>query len=330
MLHRPTPRRYGTLAILLAAWGCATVPPPVPPVRMPAVLTEGGLFIVRPVIADGHVLPMVANTGSGPALIYPDVVRRLALPVDSIRVDASLRGQEPVWVQRVRMPAFRADAWIPAPLVDDHAGYLIVSERSRESVPEEAGYLGSSWFAMRTWTFDYARGELLLRTPGDLPRSNPAHRVRLGFRTEDGVRVEWLPRIRVQIAGEPVDLLLATGMDERVSEQALREMGLPGPSRQAFSSVESEVFDRWRAAHPEWRVIERAVDGGLQAIIEVPEVSVGGYTVGPAWFASGGNGAGWLSNWTDRPVQGFLGGNVLRFFRLSVDFDQGIAVFERP
>src|SRR5688500_9888286 len=126
---------------------------------------------------------------------------------------------------------------------------------------------------MRTWTFDYARGELLLRTPGDLPRSSPAHRVRLGFRTEDGVRVEWLPRIRVQIAGEPLDLLLATGMHETVSEQALREMGLPGPSRQAFSSVESEVFDRWRARHPEWRVIERAVDGGIYAIIQVPEVS---------------------------------------------------------
>lgn len=77
-------------------------------------------------------------------------------------------------------------------------------------------------------------------------------------------------------------------------------------------------------------MIEEAVDGEIWPLMEVPAVSVAEHTVGPAWFAGSGAGAGWLSNWTDRPVQGFLGANVLRLFLLTVDFDQGIAVFERP
>lgn len=320
--------RAGVLALVLAG-GCAPVPAqprPGRPMRIPAVLTEGGLFIVQPVLATGERLQLDTNTGSGPALIYPDVAKRLGLRVDSVLVDASVPRPRQIWVPRVPMPALRGDAWIPAPVVGEQAGHLIVSDRSRESVPEIDGYLGNPWFAMRTSTFDYPRGELLLRAPGDLPAVADRHRVRLGFKTQ---AEEWLPRIRVEVAGDSVDLLLSTGVAEIVSDKALR-MGVPGPARQALSSVTREVFAGWRRKHPEWRVVEKAVYGELYAVIEVPEVSVGGHTVGPVWFSEHGAGAGWLSNWTDLPVQGWLSANVLRFFRLTLDMDRGIAVFERP
>lgn len=333
MLHA-VPRSL-LLALALVAGGCVrNVPAPRPgqPVRIPAVLDERGMFVVQPVLANGERLRLESNLGSGPALIYDDVPGRLGLRVDSVAVPPDEPDEEPVRVSRVRMPEFRDDGWIPAPRRGEHAGHLILSQRSRHDAPEMDGYLGNPWFAGRTWTFDFPRGELLLRAPGDLPEVPDRHRVRLGFKRAEkaGEEDEWLPRIRVEIAGDSVDLLLSTGVDDVVSPQALREMGIDGPERQPISSVDPEVFQRWRARHPEWRVIEDAVDGEIWDLIEVPSVSVGGHTVGPVWFSSHGAGAGWLSNWTDLPVQGFLSANVPRHFRLTVDMEQGIAVFERP
>jgi hypothetical protein len=318
------------VAILLAAQtACASAAQTASgAVRIPGRM-EGGLFIAEPVTARGERLRFRVNTGSGPALIYPDVAQRLGLAVDSVLVESTVPTKRATRVPRAPLPAFRPDASIPAPLVGAHAGHLMVSERGSDSDDSLHGYLGNPWFARRTWTFDYRRGRLLLRTPGDLPRVPEAHRVRLGFRTRGGEPVEWLPRIRVEIDGDSLDLLLATGADDFVSEQALREMGLPGPSRQPLSAVTQEVFQRWRTRHPEWRVIERAVYRDIFPVIEVPEISVGGHRVGPVWFSGHGAGAEWLSNWTDLPVRGWLGGNALRFFTLTLDMDQGIAVFER-
>ncbi|HEX2210793.1 MAG TPA: hypothetical protein VHG93_24130 [Longimicrobium sp.] len=318
-----------TLLPALAACAFASRTPGAP-VRIPGYMTEGWLFIAEPVTVNGERLRMRTNTGSGPASVTPEAVQRLGLMVDTVRLPPTPVIRRERRVRSVTMPAFRGDAFIPPPAASPHAGHLIILERGTDAEPWMDGYLGNPWFARRTWTFDFQRGELWLRPPGDLPRVPAAHRVPLGFKRRRNYPVEWLPRIRVQIDGEPVDLLLSTGIDDVVSEGAMREMGLTGPSRQAMSSVKGDLFNRWRARHPEWRVIENAVDRGMYAVIEVPEVRIGGHTVGPVWFSSHGAGTEWLSNWTDRPVVGFLGANVLRHFRLTVDMERGIAVFERP
>ncbi|HSL68868.1 MAG TPA: hypothetical protein VK864_01435, partial [Longimicrobiales bacterium] len=36
-----------------------------------------------------------------------------------------------------------------------------------------------------------------------------------------------------------------------------------------------------------------------------------------------------MSRWLDRPIVGALGGNALGFFRVTIDYPNGIAVFER-
>jgi hypothetical protein len=103
------------------------------------------------------------------------------------------------------------------------------------------------------------------------------------------------------------------------------------PARRAASFISAAVFDRWRAAHPEWRVIERATSFGAP-MIEVPEVEVAGYRIGPVWFE--GRRAGvfeeWMSQWMDAPIVGALGGNALRFFRVTADYPNAVAVFEKP
>jgi hypothetical protein len=39
---------------------------------------------------------------------------------------------------------------------------------------------------------------------------------------------------------------------------------------------------------------------------------------------------GYMSQWMDRRVEGALGGSALAFFRVTVDFPDAVAVFERP
>jgi len=67
-------------------------------------------------------------------------------------------------------------------------------------------------------------------------------------------------------------------------------------------------------------------------LIEVPEVTIGGFKVGPVWFSVQPD-IGFQSvmgTLTDKHVSGALGGSALHFFRMTVDWPNGIAVFERP
>lgn len=65
------------------------------------------------------------------------------------------------------------------------------------------------------------------------------------------------PRVPVTIDGETLDLLFDTG---------------------AASFIAASAFEKWRAKHPNWRVIERAENGSGEAMIEVPQVTIAGYT----------------------------------------------------
>jgi len=184
------------------------------------------------------------------------------------------------------------------------------------------------------WTFDYPARRLLLRTPGDVPAVAPEHRVSLGFQTDgSGRRTMHFPRIRVAVDGDSLDLLFDTGATVVLGDDALAAAG-GGPARRGGSFIAQSVLDAWRARHPGWRVVEGG-DVGLGrplAMIEVPRVDVGGYGVGPVWFAARPD-AGFhqmMSSMMDRQVEGALGGSALRFLRVTVDYPNAVAVFEKP
>jgi hypothetical protein len=137
------------------------------------------------------------------------------------------------------------------------------------------------------------------------------------------------PRIRVAVAGDSLDLLFDTGATGLLTDSAAAAIGDGRPARRASSFIASAVFDRWRAAHPEWRVIERGTSFGAD-LIEVPRVAIAGHEVGPVWFERRPAGVFevGMSRWFDQPIVGALGGNALRFFRVTVDYPRAIAAFE--
>ena len=60
-------------------------------------------------------------------------------------------------------------------------------------------------------------------------------------------------------------------------------------------------------------------------------VDVAGFRTGPAWFSVRPDKAfhEYMAQWMDRPVDGALGGETFRDFRITVDYPAETAVFER-
>ena len=192
------------------------------------------------------------------------------------------------------------------------------------------GMLGQAWFADRVWTFDYAARRLLLHLEAPTPMPG-AHRVSLGFQTDSsGRRATSFPRISVVVGGDTLHLLFDTGATGALPPAAVAALGDTLPPVRATSFITTEVLNRWRERHPEWRVLADADETvrGMR-MIEVPEVSIAGFRVGPVWFTErpDPNFHQYMSQWMDRRVDGALGGNALRFFRVTVDYPVAVAHF---
>jgi hypothetical protein len=195
------------------------------------------------------------------------------------------------------------------------------------------GMLGAPWFAGRTFTFDYAGKALLLRPPGMVPQTASAHRVPMGLRRDaSGQPVSPYGRIDMQVDGETIDMLFDTGATVVLTAAGRQALG--GEQRErATCFITERVFDRWRQAHPDWRVIEHADETARGApMIEVPSVTLGGHVVGPVWFTWRPNRAfhEWMAQWMDEPTDGAIGGSALRHFRrVTADWVNAVVVFEK-
>src|SRR5438132_2620096 len=153
---------------------------------------------------------------------------------------------------------------------------------------------------------------------------------RSAFATQWGIRMGNQPRLVITIDGESVESLLDTGAEFWPSPEALRVMDDQTPGEQATSFVSADLFERWRTAHPDWRVIAVGCQRTREAIIEVPEVQVAGLKAGPVWFLRRESGNfTWMSSYMDKPIVASVGGNFLRNFRVTLDYPAALAYWEK-
>ncbi len=303
---------------------------------MPAQYDEDRWY-VAPVTAQGETLLFYTDSGGGMNMLLAPVADRLGLPRETVEP----RGAEGGFRRLARAEtggldpsafARRTCGW-PAGRGPVRGELRQMFQATESGQPREAGFLGRWWFADRVWTFDYPGHRLLLRAAGDVPSQAPEHRVALGFQTgPDGRRTTHFPRIPVRIDGETLDLLFDTGATTILTAEALATIGDGRPAARGASFIAASVFERWHQRHPDWRVIEKAEQGSGEALIEVPSVEIGGYTVGPVWFTrrKDSNFHQWMSQWMDRRIEGALGGSALRYLRVTVDYPNAVAVFEKP
>jgi len=136
----------------------------------------------------------------------------------------------------------------------------------------------------------------------------------------------------VSIDGETIDFLFDTGATNILPEEVLKQIGDGRPANRATSFLTRSTFEKWRSKHPEWRSFDNIRTLSGKAMIEVPRVTVGGFTVGPVWFTVQSDSAfhTYMAQWMDKQTEGALGGSLLHYLRVSVDWPNAAAVFEKP
>jgi hypothetical protein len=288
-------------------------PTPGHPIALPVEVRENR-FILRPRLADGHTLALYSDSGGGHTMLSPAVATANKLATTTEHTAEGEFVSTPDW------PPFAPGAGIPRP-----AGKLLVRDLS-ELMPGLDGFLGQDWFGGRTWTFDYPGKRLLWRAPGDLPAG-----ARIPVHLNPDSSAPRFGRIQITVDGQPLDVLLDTGATTKLTPAAATSLAKDGAPERATSFMKAAVFDRWHSRHPEWRVVAAAEQRTGADMIEVPAVTVAGQTVGPVWFTRRPDKAfdEFMSSLMDAPVVGALGGSGLRYFKVSVDFAAGQAVFER-
>ena len=288
-------------------------------------------FFVEPKTADGAKLRLYTDTGGG-LWLSEAAVQRLDLDVVTLT-----ENDKPM--RFAALPDFAAGKGIPA--LDADSDLRSGPARGRLYVmPGDPpagfgdGMLGQDWFAGRRWTFDYASGQLWVEaTPID---ARDPHVVPLGFPTdESGRRKASFPSIVATVDGVELPFLFDTGATISASAEAAQAIGMKGAGECGTSFIVASVFDDWRQKHPDWQVVENAdVRSGAAAgaaMIEVPAVSIAGHTVGPVWFTrrADSNFHEYMSSFMDRKVEGALGGSLLRWFVVDVDYPGARARFTR-
>ena len=271
---------------------------------------DGDRYYAEPITARGATLSLLADTGGG-LLLTENAVSRCGIAPKHI-----------LGKTLARLPTFQSDHSIPEPTG---------GERWMRVVPGDGdGMLGQRWFAGGVWTFDYPHRKLLLRHAPFAPSPQALqHSTKLGFRKEYGMRTSNHPRFVVTIEGQPLDALFDTGATAWLTPQALSIVNDGAPAERATSFVRASLFERWRAAHPLWRVIEKGCARSGESLIEVPQVQVAGFGAGPVWFTRRADAhLDWMSTFMDKPLSASIGGNFLRHFRITVDYPAAVAYFE--
>ena len=298
-------------AILAAA--PAAQPTPGHSISLPVELV-GDRFILTPRLEGGRVVRLYSDTGGGHTILSPELVAALGLPIEH-------RDAGPEMPPQTTWPRWDSGASIPSP-----AGRPLVMPLTQLG-PGLDGFLGQDWFGGRTWTFDYPGKRLLLRAGGDLPAGSqiPFHL------PKPGPEAQAFGRIRIEVDGKSLDVLFDTGATTELVPDALAKAGDRAAASRATSFMKAAIFDGWRSAHPDWPVLEKAEARTGADMIRVPAIVVAGKRVGPVWFTRRPDRAfdEFTSSMMDAPVVGALGGSGLRYFRVSVDYARGVAVFER-
>jgi len=198
----------------------------------------------------------------------------------------------------------------------------------KRTVPVEA-VLSASVLTNYQVVFDYAKRTLTVAQPNTLKNTGDPVPCRVNQKTG-------MISITADIGGNPYAIAVDTGS--------------------AYTWVREDVAAQWIKAHPEWERGKGAVGeanmqsrSGAQAratILRVPEIKLGSLSLkqigalgiapeappippAPGQSKVEGNFFDWYSRKAPEPVIGWLGGNVLRGFRLMIDFPRRMTYWER-
>jgi predicted aspartyl protease len=294
---------------------------------------EAGHFYATPETTNGQNLRLLVDTGGGGRYgmywITTAAARRLLLKTRACKI-----GDSSVTVADV--PEYQRGHGLPPP--SGPCGNVVMVQNvpgTYAGISHDDGqFSGSYLYAKGVWTFDYPGQRLILQ--GNAWRPHPAaHPTPLGFQRDDqGHATFGYARITIRVDGQPLDLLLDTGATAHPTPAGEQASGAPVVNGSGVTSyITASVFDRWHRAHPDWRVVREGDElfgpRHPMPIIEVPEVEIAGWSVGPVWFTERPDPAfhDMMSCLMDKRIEGAVGGNVFRHFVMTIDYPQATAYF---
>lgn len=295
--------------------------------RLIPAFFDQGRVLAAPVSANGDTSYFVLDSGGSINALAVSALARLGLQLASSTPDST-----------VRFPSSIDSLQLPRPRVGSPPGYLYVSGQidafGRMFPMPITGFLGGGWWADRVWRIDYPARKLWIFPRSVLPANRSTlgpHEARLHFRVEDGKRSTNFARLRAEIDGDSLDLLFDTGAATQLTDSAAAVVNDGRPAKRAGSFISAEIFDRWHQRHPEWRVIKGGETRTHAALIEVPSMKLGGYTIGPVWWEERSNAEyhRWIA-WMDKPIQGSIGGDAFRHFAITLDYVSSVVCFDAP
>ncbi len=282
----------------------------------------GDRFFVTPVTTSGDTVVLI--TDSGGALV---IAKSKADPTTYLRFvgmeqrDSAFSGG--------RLPPFKPGASIPVPLGAPGGSMFVIGDQAvRRSLYQGAtGILGHQWFAGRVWVLDYPAQRMSVYDKPPTPQPFGPHTIPMTLKQPPGTSY---PRISVVIDGDTLQLLLGTGASTQLTAATQKALG--GPAIRATSFIAHRIANRWAQRHPDWRMLDSAEAGTREKMIQVPVVTVAGHSVGPVWFTLRADKTydEFMSQYMDKPIVGSLGGDGLRYFRVTLDYPNRRATFEKP
>jgi hypothetical protein len=301
------------------------------------------VFLGRGAVARGEEL---TSTGTVPlifddnrvfaelAFVRPDGTLRKALAFVDLGtpvmvVDEKLR--EELEIDKKKFLSFRAgdlEVRVDPSAVESDSGLGATGSDGKRTVPVEA-VLSASVLKKYQVVFDYGKRTLTIATPNTLKGNGAAVPCRVNAKTG-------LISVTAAIAEDTYTLAVDTGS--------------------AYSWIRADVAEQWVKAHPDWKRGTGAVGeanmqtrtDGAEAratILRLPEIrlsSLGLKQIGVLGIAPGappfppapgenkvpGSFFDWYSRKAPESVIGWIGGNVLRGFRLTIDFPQHMTYWE--
>lgn len=137
----------------------------------------------------------------------------------------------------------------------------------------------------------------------------------------------------VTIGGERVMMLLDTGADVAIDAANRSRFDDDAPTR-SLPLISKKLFDSLRARHADWRVLTGAARMAetqhAVTLLLVPDLRVGAHRAPPTWMAVREDAETYtnLARMFKLPVEGDLGGEALRAWRVTIDVPHEVLIVD--
>lgn len=298
------------ILFLLAPAGITESPgAPVRSVTVPLHFTDNRVFIDLTLLrADGKLRTarFWVDTGGGGFLMTELLARDVGL--DFAGAVSEEQGEHlayPKSPPQVRLANMSID-------MKDVTVAVVMGKKSILPGIDAEGMLPGHLLARYQVVIDYPAREFTLALPGTLKMKGTR------FSTPVSAKQGFV-RLEARIEGKPYGFLLDSGA--------------------SYTMVSQRVLDEWRSKHPDWPLLNGAVGtanmiGRLDPkalIMRIPSVALGPLqitTVGVVSRSAGTFETG-MSPMMTAPIVGAIAGNVLRGFRVQIDYAQDATYLEQ-